>query len=298
MELAIHRPRPPLDAHVESMTFFAGLNPPYPREKLIPDGAIELIVDLTATAKKLYHSETGPAATDFRQAWISGMQRRPIIIEAQPGASLFVIRFCPGGAHVFLGHPADVLTDGVFGLGDVVGQAATSLRDRILEAGSSARRFAAAETWLLERAGGRLIVNRTVQFLAARLGQGRVRDLVDATGFSERHVQALFRRFVGVTPKQFARIARFKAMLRSLGGIENMELRGDPLPEQDWAGIATAHGFADQSHLSHEFRGFTGITPSAYLARYRGLDNYLPIAVPAPSAEFGFLQDGGSRVGP
>lgn len=282
MELAIHRPAPPLGLHVETMTFFAGLDPAHQRQKLIPDGAIELIVDLGERPKKLYASEHGPIATAFRGAWISGMQRRPIIIEAQPQASLFVIRFRPGGAHALVRHDAETLTDSVFTLADVID--ATSLRDCILEAATPAGRFAAAEAWLLGRIGPRLGIDPVVRHLAARLGRGRVRDLVEATGYSDRHVRALFRRHVGVSPKQFARIERFRGLLRGLSGVViDMEFRGAPLPPQDWARLAGAHGYADQSHLVHEFRAMSDMTPSAYLSAYRGLENYLPIVTDGDS---------------
>lgn len=257
-------PGPPLDAHVETMTYFAGLDVAHAREKLIPDGAIELIVDLSDRPKKLYASELGPAATDFRRAWISGMRRRPIVIEAQPQASLFVIRFRPGGAYAFLRHDAETLTDAVYSLDDVFG--ASSLRDRILEGATAAHKFAAAEAWLLARAVGRLHIDPTIHYLAARLGRGRVRDLVETTGFTERHILTLFRRHVGITPKQYARITRFRTLLRALNG-----------PAADWARLALDYGYADQSHLTHEFRAMANLTPGAYLAAYRGLENYLPI---------------------
>ena len=53
-EFALHVPGPPLDRHVELLTFYAGFDPQHDREKLIPDGAIQIIVDLTDRPKKLY----------------------------------------------------------------------------------------------------------------------------------------------------------------------------------------------------------------------------------------------------
>jgi AraC-like DNA-binding protein len=275
MELAIHRPRPPLDAHVETMTYFAGLDVPHAREKLIPDGAIELIVDLSDRPKALYSGEAGPEASRFRHAWISGMQLRPLVIEVQPAASLFVIRFRPGGISAFLGHDAAALTDSVIQLDIALG--ATSLRDRVLEGRTAAEKFAGAERWLHERGHCRLVVDPAVRYLAMRLGQGRVRDLIEKTGYSERQVLNLFRRHVGLSPKQFARIQRFKRLLGALGGAEDPWLGAGPLPQQDWAGLAAAHGYVDQSHLVHEFRALAGMTPGAYAAAYGGLTNYLPI---------------------
>jgi AraC-like DNA-binding protein len=283
MELAVRRPGPPLDAHVESLTYFVGLDPPHQREKLIPDGAIELIVDLGETPKKLYASETSPAAVNFRRAWISGMQRRWIVIEAQPGASLLVVRFRPGGAYAVIRHDAESLTDGVFSLEDVLGRAAPSLRDRVLEAPGAASRLDAAIDWLTERIGG-ANPHPAVRHLVHRLDQPvglRVRELAEETGLTERHVRNLFRRFVGVSPKQYARIRRFQAVLsRIAGGAPvDLELKGKPPPMPDWAELAAAFGYADQSHLTHDFRAFAGMTPGAYVAAYRGLENFLPITL-------------------
>lgn len=281
MEFALHFPKAPLDRHVESLTFYAGFAPTHQREKLIPDGAIQIIVDLTERPKRLYAGETSPAGVDFSKAWISGMHRRWIVIEAQQQASMLIIRFRPGGAWAFVRHEAAVLTDAVFALDDVIGE--TSLRDRILAAPTIADKFTAAEGWLLDRARGELPIDRTAAFLSAALSRPgqRVRDLAERAGISDRHAQNLFRRWIGVSPKQYARIARFQRVLGALAanGEESPRFDAPALPAPDWSAIALESGYSDQSHLTHEFNAFAGLTPGAYIAAYRGLTNYLPITL-------------------
>jgi AraC-like DNA-binding protein len=283
MELHFRRPGPPLDRHVELITFFSGLDAAHQREKLIPDGAIDLVVDLGETPKKLYASESSSAAVDFRRAWISGMQRHFIVIEAQPASSLLVIRFRPGGAYGVIGHDAGSLTDGVFALEDLLGSFATSLRERVLEAPTAELRIAAAKGWLLERIGAVALPSVLVHLLG-RLEDPRgirIRDLADEAGISERHMLQLFRRFVGVSPKQYARIRRFQGVLSRVAAPAPADLgrRTAPLQPPDWAETAAVSGYADQAHLTHEFRAFTGMTPGEYSAAYRGLTNYLPITL-------------------
>jgi AraC-like DNA-binding protein len=286
MEFALHVPGAPLDRHVESLTFYSGYAPTHHREKLIPDGAIQIIVDLTETPKKLYAGETSDIAVDFRRAWISGMQQRWIVIEAQQASSMLVIRFRPGGAYAFVHHDADALESSVHPLDSVLGDSAvSSLRDRVLAAQTIAAKFTAAEAWLAERAAPDVPVNAAVAYLARRLDRPvglRIRDLAEEVGFTERHLLSLFRRWIGTGPKQYARIARFGHVLGGLSCSSPFDpsLRGGPLPDPDWAAIAAQFGYADQSHLSHDFRAFAGMTPGDYVAAYRGLTNYLPITLP------------------
>ena len=61
------------------------------------------------------------------------------------------------------------------------------------------------------------------------------------------------RREVGLSPKRFARLARFRSAI-------------DRLATSTLATVAVECGYADQSHLTHEFRGLAGTTPSAYRA--------------------------------
>jgi AraC-like DNA-binding protein len=64
----------------------------------------------------------------------------------------------------------------------------------------------------------------------------------------------LFREHVGLTPKLFCRVRRFRA---ALDRIEN----GIPVR---WAELAADCGYFDQAHLIRDFRAFAGITPLKY----------------------------------
>jgi AraC-like DNA-binding protein len=47
------------------------------------------------------------------------------------------------------------------------------------------------------------------------------------------------------------------------------------LAEPQWARLAAEHGYCDQSHLVRDFRKFAGLSPTAYVAAFCGLENYL-----------------------
>jgi AraC-like DNA-binding protein len=212
------------------------------------------------------------------------MQQRWIVIEAQRMASMMVIRFRPGGAYAFVRHDATAFTNAVHPLEAVLNGRAGSLRDRILAAPTIAARFAAAEGWLLEQCRGELPLSGTVAHLAALLERPglRVRDAVDTTGLGERQVRNLFDRWIGISPKAYARIARFQRVLLATGAVpvEDPAFAAPSLAPPDWAALAAETGYVDQSHLHHDFVAFAGMTPAAYASAYRGLSNYLPIKLP------------------
>lgn len=285
MEMTLHRPGPHLSDCVAAMVHFAGFQPDFQRERLLPDGVMEIVVDLSDRPKRLFRNEVDPDGDDFRKAWISGVHGRPIIIEAQPMAEMLVIAFAPGGALPFIGAPADAMTDAVFSLDAVLNKSATSLRDRVLAGRNPQAMFALAESWLLERSQGPVRRDPLIAHLTRRIETGGlpIRALVEETGRSERHVQLLARRWLGTSLKHYARMRRFQ---RVIGGLA---AGADP----DWADLAGAEGYFDQSHLSHEFVAFAGMTPGAYAARYAGLTDFLPIVT---AQECGNLQDGDHAV--
>ena len=64
----------------------------------------------------------------------------------------------------------------------------------------------------------------------------------------------LFTAEVGLTPKVFSRLRRFR---RALDRVADR-------PAVDWTVIALECGYYDQAHFIHDFRSFAGMTPTAY----------------------------------
>ena len=80
-----------------------------------------------------------------------------------------------------------------------------------------------------------------------------VRRLADAAGVSRQHLTRVFREVVGVSPKRYCRLARFQAGLAYVR----------PGADVQWAQVAAALGYADQSHMIAEFRELSSLTPEA-----------------------------------
>jgi transcriptional regulator GlxA family with amidase domain len=83
----------------------------------------------------------------------------------------------------------------------------------------------------------------------------KVRDLARRVGLSQRRFIQLFTAEVGLTPKLYGRVRRFQR-------ARELVLTA---AEPDWAAVAVACGFFDQSHLIRDFGEFSGLSPAAYL---------------------------------
>jgi AraC-like DNA-binding protein len=93
---------------------------------------------------------------------------------------------------------------------------------------------------------------------------------VERSGYSHRRFIELFRDAVGLTPKRYGRVLRFRRALERVAGGR----------APSWVDVALGAGYTDQPHFNRDFREFTGITP----ARYGELAPILPQHVPIPEA--------------
>lgn len=279
MILEVWHPRPPLDSLIDNFLFYEGYTPPQALERMLPDGGVDLIIDLTDVPKNLYDNSDFTRYRAFRRAWISGVRRGYITIDSLPLSSMMVVRFQPGGAHRFLGLPMDELADRVELMDDFLGSEFFDLRDALLEAGTMTRKFQCLERYFLRRVKDRLAPNPLVRFAIQQIhaapATATISDIASRTGYSHKHLVQVFTRHVGVSPKEYLRLIRFQAVLQAIEKAQAI----------CWNDLALDCGYYDQSHFIHEFRHFSGLTPTVYLGERGEYLNSLPIpASPAATS--------------
>jgi AraC-like DNA-binding protein len=268
-----HRLRPVspvLAPHVENLWMVRGYLPVRWRNMILPDGAMELIVNL-GDPQKLCARKNLTKYTVFRHSWISGERISPVVIDEIGYVHLIGVRLRAGGAWPFLGIPLCEFTDQVVELETIFGREIADLRDQLSEAPDDDSRFDLLESWLVHRARTRTQPTRSVSYALRLIHSGsdavRIGKIADTIGISHKHLLREFDRCVGLTPKLFARLCAFQSEIRSAG----------QKAEVDWAGTAATCGYHDQAHLIHEFRAFSGLTPANYLTKRGPFLNYLEI---------------------
>lgn len=254
-------PQPPLDAFVEAIWAVRGSGG-YQRFVMLPNGAVQLMINF-GEPHRVLRANGRALSRECRATWIAGLQDAPLEIESPPESDLLAIRFRPGGAHAVLPLPLHAVTNDVVEADDVLRDAAAELRERLALAPDWSTRLRVAEDWLLARLRPREADHGRIAAAVSALSAHErvsVRTTCAQLGLSNRHLIALFRGLVGLSPKSFARVQRFHAALARLPTTSNR------------ATLAAELGYADQAHFGNEFRRLAGVAPGEFIAR-RGADN-------------------------
>ena len=103
------------------------------------------------------------------------------------------------------------------------------------------------------------LVRVGMHMLRAGAGQLRPGALSAPLSVTDRHVRRAILAETGISPRRFARVQRFHALLRD----------ADHEANPGWAALAARHGYSDQSHLIRELQSLAGVTPGQLIAERR-----------------------------
>ncbi|MBW8771040.1 MAG: helix-turn-helix transcriptional regulator [Gemmatimonadetes bacterium] len=188
-----------------------------------------------------------------------------------PGTTVVGIRFRPGATRAAFGCDANELRDADPELAAVCGSAVHALADgigRARDADDPARALRSAlEAWVRTRIGPRIDGDANALRAARRLVLDRsvmVRDVARDFGWSERRLHREITATCGYGPKTLQRIVRLQRALRaSRAGVATRPPTFAPTLSR----LALDAGYADQAHMTREFRDLTGFTPRQLLGR-------------------------------
>jgi AraC-like DNA-binding protein len=191
----------------------------------------------------------------------------------------FGIFFRPFGLWQLFGIPTKELVNKAFAADDVLGKQVRELWQLLAEGKSFDCRVNTAERFLssaLARASDRTRIMDTAHYIIHSEPSSPVSELARATGLSLRQYERRFIADVGMSPKLYARIARYQMAL-------DLKLRR---PDRAWLSIAHQAGYHDQMHMIKDFELLTGASPERLFAE---------LGDARPSAEASLLQYDGPR---
>jgi AraC-like DNA-binding protein len=250
---------PPLSSYVEAL-WYCDAQPavPHQKERVLPNGRFQVVINLSCG---------GGAVCGLRSQYIS---IEPAAIQSAMG-----IVFRPGGARGFFAPPSSDFYNQIVPLDAVWGRSLTRLQERLAGAPTPREKLRMLEAALrqLLRTGSdaQFTVHDAVQHSLLAFGSvphvRTVSDISKESGISRRRLSQLFREQVGMTPKLYCRLMRFRQVLRQIADGRGV----------NWADVASAGGYFDQAHLTHEFREFSGFSPTAFLEAERPSFNHVRV---------------------
>lgn len=253
MLFAAHKPVPALARFVDHLWCLNDA-PAHQLERVLPTGTLELVINLDQDEFRIHDRDRPGRYERFAGAILSGAYTRYFVIDTREHASIMGVHFKPGGALPFFAIPPGALADSHVELAQLWGTSARELRDRLCEARSQQRRFQLLEQALLARLGQRRAPRAAACAGLEWLSTGRkVTEVASELCLSRRRFITVFTDDIGLTPKVFARIARFQ---RALARAQAPDACG-------WPQIALQNGYFDQSHMIRDFVDFAGLTPRA-----------------------------------
>ncbi len=260
-EFLIAPPPPDLAGIVECFWISRG-QVTFLHEKVLPQNNVELMFNLR---KPFGVPNRQPVERLFRRAWIAGMQREWLVVTPQydprEASYLLSVRMPPLGAYRLLGVPLGEVAQNVFELDEVLGAAIDAVHERLGECDNAGEQFAVLCDFARRRIADSRVKLRSdariaVDMLTSTDGAERIEDICRSIAVSRKHLRELFDSHVGLSPKTYARMFRFRRVV-------DMVQSGRQL---DWTRIAMSCGYYDQAHFNHEFRDFSGMSPSEYAA--------------------------------
>lgn len=273
MIFSLHKPSIWLSSYIENIVYYKGYTPEHQIERLLPDGGIDLVIDLTDVPKFIYDNETLEEKQACRKGWISGIRTSYISIQARASVSeMMVIRFRPGTAWAILQVPLIELKEKVLDAELILGTDFFTFREKLLFCLHPEEKFAVAEAYFEGKLKKQTTHHPVIQYSIARIlmnpAQVTIKDIVQKTGYTHKHLISLFGKYTGVHPKQYVNILKFQQVVHLLESGEEIK---------SWARFALDCGYYDQSHFINEFKRFSGLNPTAYPDARGEYINYLPL---------------------
>src|SRR5262245_16574234 len=225
------------------------------RKRILPNGMVEMLVNFGEP----YRTLTGAGPELLMTAWLAGLQSGPMVCEQPAKQDVMGVRLHPAGAYALLARPMREMSEIVVDLEDLVGRATGELAERCHMAATVEERLRRAADWVAERVTMARGIDPAIAWAASRIEQSGgvvpIAELRRQTGLSKSRLAEAFREQVGLAPKLYARVVRFR---RATAMLQKGAM---PLVE-----VALAAGFYDQPHMNAEFRELSGLAPGEFLA--------------------------------
>ena len=193
--------------------------------------------------------------------WFGGAQSSfSGYLELRPGVETFAVFFQPAGWSLLFNVPVVEITNRVMDATAIPGAGFRSLWNRAGEGSTFEARVQIVEEFLLRRVVRATEQNKmtcAANYIFRHRGGLKISSLASHYSLGVRQFERAFEHEIGISPKVFARIARFQAAL-------DARLVS---PYRTWLDIAHSVGYYDQMHMIHDFEKLGRAAPTELITQ-------------------------------
>lgn len=256
MEYTTYKPKDLLADKVKYFWSLESSGDSHSRERIFPDGCIELIFHYGDHFKKFHienYTEIQP------KSFIHGQITKFIEIQASGKIGMLCARFHPAGLRHFIDFEVSNITDKTMTVQEIWPDEGEILEQKIGAANTNEARIIILEEFLLSKLKLSKIndsIDECVNYIFENNGIVQIEKLTQKLHLSKRQLERNFLSGVGLNLKMFSRIIRFNFALQL---IENKDFEG-------FTSVAHEGGFYDQAHFIKDFKEITGLNPKQYFS--------------------------------
>lgn len=223
---------------------------------LIPDGHSELVFRLEGGFTR-WRVDAPEQRTQMRASYVIGGRSHSVLTHTPGSLRLAGVKLDPRALRVLLRRPLTDFRDTTVACADLDGCEFMDLEDEIANLKSIDPLPGVFDRFFLRRlkdeVSGEPSIARLLERIRATQGAQSIMEWASDHVVDPRTLERRFVARMGMTPKQYARIVRFKHSYRRLGA------------QQPGGRRTYLEPYYDESHFNREFRHFLGTSPMSWL---------------------------------
>lgn len=201
-------------------------------------------------------------------SYVIGQITYPINGYATGPLTFMVVFFQPLGMYQLFGGNMNRLANTSMDLFDFLGkEKAAALMKELLAADDASYQVGVLNNFFLQQKVTDSCDNekRVLDIIHQAKGNITIKEMEESLSISRRTLERYFQEKVGISPKVYAQIFRFKCAIQYL----------EANPNTKWADLTYDNGFFDQSHMIRYFKEYLQVSPNNLVKVDMALVNYL-----------------------
>lgn len=233
--------------------FIGNSNEDSPIQRCLPTGMAKIIIHISSRPGGCVVNQEQRILPD---AYLVGISKESVPWTMPGDSQVFGVKLKPEGLIQLYRRPMGDFVNDYVELETFLGKQVKPVVSQIQDASDARARIAIMENFLLQQLSKfqpeQNYFSEAIKRIYHSEGSMSIESLSKTLFVCERQLQRAFKVNLGISPKAYLRVIRFKNIYKQLQGNENL----------NWAELAHRYAYSDQAHFIREFKTFTGATPN------------------------------------